>query len=141
MPAYIILNVGDIDGKEVFNNNDGEDAGFPTFQGRIGLATKLLTNKASVFGISGHYGKEEIDFPTGQIRAKSWSMNGDFNIPLSECLSIKGELFLGYNLDDYFGGVLQGINRGMQEIIKTAGGWAQLGYKWGSQWKYNVGWY
>ena len=119
--------------------NDGEDAGFPTFQGRIGLATKVLTNKASVFGISGHYGKEEIDFPTGQRRAKSWSVNGDFNIPLSEYLSIKGEMFLGYNLDDYFGGILQGVNSTTQEIIKARGGWAQLSYDWSSKLKYKAG--
>jgi len=119
--------------------NDGDDVGFPTVQGRLALSTKLLTDKASVFGISGHYGEEEIDFAAGQIRAKTWSMNGDFNLPLTACLAIKGEIFAGYNLDDYFGGILQGINAGTQEIIKTRGGWAQLSYDWSSKMKYKAG--
>ncbi|MBN2467176.1 MAG: hypothetical protein JXD19_03400 [Deltaproteobacteria bacterium] len=119
--------------------NDGDDAGFPTVQGRIALSTKLLTDKASVFGISGHYGKEEMDLPARQIRAKTWSVNGDFDLPLSACLSLKGEIFAGYNLDDYFGGILQGINAGTQDIIKTRGGWAQLSYAWSSELKYNAG--
>ena len=119
--------------------NDGDDVGFPTVQGRLALSTKLLTDKASVFGISGHYGKEEMDFAAGQIRAKTWSVNGDFNLPLTDCLSIKGEIFAGYNLDDYFGGVLQGINGATQEIIKTRGGWAQVSYDWSSKMKYKAG--
>jgi len=126
--------------------NDGEDAGFPTVQARLALATKLLTKRHSVFGISGHYGEEEIDwklnpFTAGkrQERVKSWSLNGDFDLPLTEKVSVKGEAFVGYNLDDYFGGVLQGVNPNTQEVIKTAGGWLQLGYKQNDKLKYHLG--
>ncbi len=124
--------------------NDGEDAGFPTIQGRLGLSTRLFTERNSVFGFSGHWGKEEIDWgnviPRGrQVRVKSWSMNGDLVFPLSPCMELTGEAFLGYNLDDYFGGILQGVDPITREPIKDVGGWAQLSYKPNDQWKYNLG--
>lgn len=128
------------------NQNDGEDAGFPTVQARLALAARLLTKRHTVFGISGHYGKEEIDwqlnpFTSGkkQERVKSCSLNGDFAVPLTDRFSIKGEAFVGYNLDDYFGGILQGVNPNTQEVIKTAGGWLQLSYKHNDKWKYHLG--
>ncbi|MBW1840144.1 MAG: hypothetical protein JRI49_09430 [Deltaproteobacteria bacterium] len=126
--------------------NDGEDAGFPTVQARVALATKIFTRKHTVFGVNGHYGEEEIDwkvrpiFPgTRQERVKSWSANGDFDIPLTEKVALKGEVFVGYNLDDYLGGVLQGVNPTTQEVVKTAGGWMQLSYKNSDKWKYHLG--
>ena len=130
------------------NKNDGDDAGFPTVQGRLAYATKLFAGKDSVFGISGHYGEEEIEWsvkdpPVHHKRMNSWSLNGDFEVPLTSCLSLKGEGFVGENLDDYFGGILQGINNDKDQkqytsIIKSIGGWTQLTYQY-NKWKYNVG--
>lgn len=124
--------------------NDGEDSGFPSFQGRVAWATKLFTATDSVFGVSGHFGKEEIDWgvltPGGhQDRMKTWSVNGDITIPLSPCLTFMGEAFVGENLDDFFGGVLQGVNSTLQEEIKSVGGWAQLNYKYDTKWQTNLG--
>jgi len=119
--------------------NDGEDAGFPTVQGRIALATKSFTEKESVFGISGHYGNEEIDWQGNTQRLKSWSVNYDFDIPISNRLSFKGEAFTGINLDDYFGGILQGVNSVTRDVIKTEGGWAQFNYILNDKWQYNAG--
>ena len=128
--------------------NDGEDAGFPTVQARLALATKLLTKRHTVFGISGHYGEEEIDLefspldPTNrrsQHRVKSWSINADFDLPLTARLSLKGEAFIGYNLDDYFGGILQGVNPLNQAAIRTTGGWMQLAYNQSDKWNYHLG--
>jgi hypothetical protein len=128
------------------NQNDGEDAGFPTVQARIALATKILTEQHTVLGISGHYGEEEIDwdlnpFTSGrkQERVKSWSLNTDFDIPLTNRFSVKGEAFVGYNLDDYFGGIFQGVNPTTQEVIKTAGGFLQMSYTHNDKWKYHMG--
>jgi hypothetical protein len=126
--------------------NDGEDAGFPTVQGRLAVATKLLTANPTVFGISGHYGEEEIDWqvkPTTpgnrQERVKSWSLVGDCELPLTRKLSVKGEFFTGYNLDDYFGGILQGVNPTTREVIKSMGGWMQVSYKQNDKWNYRAG--
>jgi hypothetical protein len=133
---------------DIDSKTDGEDVGYPTVQGRIAYATKLFAGKDSVFGISGHYGKEEIDWglinpALHQKRMKSWSLNSDFEVPLTSRLSFKGEGFVGENLDDYFGGILQGINsdktkKEFTSIIKSMGGWAQLTYQY-NKWKYNVG--
>lgn len=127
--------------------NDGEDSGFPTIQARLALAKKFLTGKHTVVGLSGHYGKEEFDQKLSpllprrrsQRREKSWSINGDFEIPLTGSLAVNGEAFVGYNLDDYFGGILQGINPLTQEAIRTTGGWMQLAYKRGDRWNYHFG--
>jgi len=124
--------------------NDGEDAGFPTVQARCALGTKLFTAKESVVGISGHYGEEEIDWGSltpgkHQKRVKSWSINGDLDIPFSDRWALTGEIFAGYNLDDYFGGILQGVNADARTAVKAIGGWTQLSYQQSPSWKYNLG--
>ncbi|MCX8012144.1 MAG: DcaP family trimeric outer membrane transporter [Desulfobacterota bacterium] len=133
---------------DIDTKNDGEDVGYPTVQARIAYATKLFAGKESIFGISGHYGKEEIDWglkksTLHQKRMKTCSLNADFEIPLTNSLSIKGEGFVGYNLDDYLGGILQGINDistapEYTSIIKSVGGWAQITYQY-KKWRYNAG--
>jgi hypothetical protein len=70
---------------------------------------------------------------------KSWSLNTDFDIPLTNRFSVKGEAFVGYNLDDYFGGIFQGVNPTTQEVIKTAGGFLQMSYTHNDKWKYHLG--
>lgn len=125
--------------------NDGEDTGWPTIQARASLATKAFTQAESVFGISGHVGKEEVDFDLitseedDQERMDSWSANADFLIPISACMTISGEAFFGENLDDYFGGVLQGVNTTEGDEILSRGGWAQVSYMPFPQWTYNIG--
>jgi len=156
---YKGLSNEDIDGD---SKNDGEDAGYPTIQGRLAWATKQLfcTEKESVFGISGHYGQEKIDwsmFDTNikgyhQRSPKTWSINADYEVPLTKRLALKGEWFYGSNLDDYFGGIGQGINtlttgkvgslvpvdEQFTSNIQSMGGWTQLTYQY-NKWKYNVG--
>lgn len=142
------LSNEDLDGD---SKNDGEDSGWPMVQGRIAWATKQLfcTEKESVFGISGHYGEEKIDWSMKnaalhQKTPNSWSINADYEVPLTKCLTFKGEWFLGENLDDFFGGIGQGINtldvkqKQYTSTIKSMGGWTQLTYQY-NKWKYNVG--
>jgi len=142
------LSNEDLDGD---SKNDGEDSGWPMVQGRIAWATKQLfcTEKESVFGISGHYGEEKIDWSMKnaalhQKTPNSWSINADYEVPLTKCLTFKGEWFLGENLDDFFGGIGQGINtldvkqKQYTSTIKSMGGWTQFTYQY-NKWKYNVG--
>ncbi|HNR12980.1 MAG TPA: DcaP family trimeric outer membrane transporter [Thermodesulfobacteriota bacterium] len=125
--------------------NDGEDTGWPTLQGRIALSTKAFTETESVFGISGHYGEEEVDFDLiasdedDQEHMRSWSLNLDFLIPISKCLGLSGEAFIGDNLDDYFGGIVQGVNAIEGDEVMSRGGWAQVSYQPYQQWKTNFG--
>ncbi|MGQ9590401.1 MAG: hypothetical protein ACUVYA_08910 [Planctomycetota bacterium] len=88
----------------------GEDAGFPTAQGRAALSFPLLTSRPTTLGVSGHFGREEYDAPGGvSEKLDSWSVNCDATIPVLSWLSVKGEGFLGANLDEYLGGIGQGL--------------------------------
>jgi hypothetical protein len=92
-----------------------------------------------VFGVSGHYGKEEVDWAGSEKDMKSWSVNCDFTIPFYDRFTLKGEAFWGENLDDYFGGVIQGINTVSQKEIKSRGMWAQINFMPVDKWQYNAG--
>jgi hypothetical protein len=119
--------------------NDGEDSGIPTMQGRIALATELMGKRKSVFGISGHYGEEEVDWAGSETDMRSWSVNWDFTIPIYDRFTLEGEVFIGENLDDYFGGILQGVNTTTQSEIRSRGVWTQLSFKPDDKWQYNAG--
>jgi hypothetical protein len=122
--------------------NDGDDSGFPTVQGRVALTTKGIAGKKNVIGISGHFGKEELgaSSTTGAAnKYDSWSGNIDFVIPLSARFTLSGEAFTGENLDDYFGGVLQGINTTTRNEISSTGMWSQINFAFNKEWQYTAG--
>ena len=106
----------------------GVDAGFPTFQGRVAVQAKLLGDEPFIFGVSGHYGEEEVDFapPTEKSNYASWSVAGDLTFPIFDFAVFTGEIWYGENLDAYFGGIGQGINTTWWEGIESTGGWGQL---------------
>jgi hypothetical protein len=126
----------DLDGG---GQNDGDDSGFPTVQGRFALTTKGVAGKKNVFGISGHFGREQVDWTGAETDYDSWSWNIDFNIPLSERFTLSGEAFTGANLDDYFGGAYQGINTVTRNEISTSGMWSQISFAFNKDWQYNAG--
>jgi hypothetical protein len=120
--------------------NDGDDAGFPTVQARLALTTKGLAEKKNVLGISGHYGQEEVEWTLGdKTDYDSWSGNIDFVIPLSERFTLSGEAFIGENLDDYYGGILYGINTITRKEISTKGMWSQINFAFNKEWQYTAG--
>ncbi len=120
----------------------GEDAGFPTVQGRAAVTFPLLGRKATV-GVSGHFGQEEYDTDaTGRhVDVYSWSGNVDAVLPITEWLRLKGEFFLGQDLDAYLGGIGQGIdvNGGSVTELRSVGGWVAAGLGPWKQWRFNVG--
>ncbi len=119
--------------------NVGDDAGFPTIQGRLALTTKGFAGKKNVIGLSGHFGREEADWAGAETDLDSWSANIDFVIPLSERFTLSGEAFTGENLDDYFGGILQGVNTTTRNEISTTGMWSQINFALNKKWQYNAG--
>jgi hypothetical protein len=127
-------------GSTAFTADPGEDAGFPTSQGRAALSFPLLTDKPTTLGVSGHWGREEYDQDAaGKSRdADSWSVNLDLTLPLSERLALSGEAFLGNNLLAYLGGIGQGTTATLREIT-ASGGWLALGYGPVERWKFNLG--
>ncbi|MBN1906441.1 MAG: hypothetical protein JW927_15225, partial [Deltaproteobacteria bacterium] len=126
----------DLDGG---GQNDGDDAGFPTIQGRLALTTKGFAGRKNVIGISGHFGREEADWAGAETDLDSWSANIDFVIPLSKRFTLSGEAFTGENLDDYFGGILQGVNTTTRDEISSRGMWSQINFALNKEWQYNAG--
>ena len=112
----------------------GTDADIPTFQGRVGIAVPLwVKDKKFGLGVSGHYGKEEIDLnDTGDTKdIPTWSANVDLNLPLTGAIAVLGEGFIGENLDTYAAGIGRGFvanseNPESVKSIKAYGGWFAL---------------
>ena len=127
--------------------DSGEDSGTPTLQARVSMAMDTFGPEKATFGISGHYGEEEYDTNAGggNKEFESWSINFDYTQPVSEKVTVKAELFKGQNLNQYLGGIGQGVNlddtpnHNLYEEIGSKGGWiaASLG-PWKNK-NYNVG--
>ncbi len=115
-----------------WNTDPGKDAALPTIQGRIAYSAPLLvSNQPATLAISGHYGQEEWDTDTiGTHKTlDSWSYNLELTMPICPKMTIAGEYFTGSNLDDYWGGVAQGVNNSLiadLREIRSTGGWAAL---------------
>ncbi|MEI6638076.1 MAG: hypothetical protein WCL46_00010 [Chlorobium sp.] len=115
-------------------NDTGKDASIPSFQGRIAFSEPLIVkNQPATIALSGHYGQEEWDTNgTGSYKTlDSWSCNLELSMPLSEKMLFAGEYFTGSNLDDYLGGIGQGVNSTVTtdpREIRAQGGWGALRY-------------
>lgn len=126
-------------------SESGEDAGFPTVQGRVSATFPWLPAGATTIGVSGHRGQEEYDIdPTGTNRDfDSWSLNLDFLQPITDWITFKAELFRGENLDSYFGGIGQGVRTagadGHDREISSKGGWCALALTPWDRWTFNAG--
>lgn len=112
----------------------GADAGLPTAQGRIGYSWASAGGRQAGVGFWGHLGEEElgempgdgVDGSLHHVDLKSWSTGVDLLIPLSGGATLKAEAWTGENVDDYFGGVGQGINVARRIGVKARGGWVAL---------------
>ena len=120
----------DIDGG---GQDDGADSGTPTAQGNLIFETPLFAGKPAKISVSGHYGCETLDASVSNkivdVDAKdydSWSLIGSFLLPFSDRVALQGSVWQGANLDNYFGGIGQGVNKTLDTEIAAKGGWAQL---------------
>ena len=120
-------------------SESGEDAGFPTFQGRVGVTFPWLPAGATTVGLSGHMGQEEYDMVSGSRDFDSWSINLDVLQPINTWLTLKAELFKGENLDSYLGGIGQGVNTDALKEIDSKGGWCAASLGPWDQWSFNAG--
>lgn len=116
--------------------DDGSDEGTPTVETNLGFEIPLLTTKASKINIGGHFGTETLDTVTttngvSKITGNdttdydSWSVVTSFFIPFSNYFALQGGGFAGENLDAYFGGIGQGINKKLEKEISAKGGWIE----------------
>jgi len=120
--------------------DSGEDAGFPTLQGRASM-----TFNETTIGLSGHWGEEEYDTTaTGHSRDfTTWSLNLDYCQPVCNKVELKAEVFTGENLDAYLGGIGQGVTTDVgpnqYDEVGSKGGWIAAGLgPWNNK-KFNVG--
>ncbi len=120
--------------------DDGQDSGLPSLLGRLSYS-RPYNNKKIVFGVSGHYGEEEIDSISGgrDMDVTTWSVNADILFPIGNTMEFKGECFMAENFDSYFGGIGQGVNPTTYEEINSVGGWVQLGCTPSDRWAFNAG--
>jgi hypothetical protein len=114
---------------ELYPTTDtGKDADIPTFQGRVAwTGPVLVADKPATIAASGHYGQEELDQSATTYTIDSWSTSLELSLPLSNKLLFASECFTGANLDNYYGGIGQGIST-TYNAIRSHGGWAALRY-------------
>lgn len=130
----------DIDGQGV---DDGSDAGFPTVQGNLiyELPSPFVSSQKMKVSVSGHYGQEEVDRPgfVGSQNFNTWSVIGSAKVPLTETLAVQGSIWRGENLEEYYGGIGQGINLVKDTGIAAWGGWIQGVWQYRPDWQFNLG--
>jgi hypothetical protein len=112
------------------NTEPGADAGFPMVQGRASVTLPGIGPKPIVVGVSGHWGQEEHDYMPGaeveSTDADTWSGCVDVTLPISNTLTVKGEIQTGANYSALLGGIGQGVTgAGTSAVneIRSAGGW------------------
>ena len=120
----------DIDGGM---QDDGADSGYPSVQYNVCLETPLLTAKATKLSVSGHWGNETVDSTVSNVVVdtdvkdyNTWSVIGSLFLPVHQKVAFQGTIWQGKNLDTYYGGIGQGINKTLQKGIGARGGYIQL---------------
>lgn len=111
---------------------DGEASGKPTVQGRVAYDFELLVEKKrNSIGLWGHWAQEKLDIPLavdGDRRFESTAVGCDFTLWFADWFWVKGEAFVGKNLDDVRGGIFQGVNTATGDEIDVVGGWIEAGF-------------
>lgn len=124
LTAAISRTIGDDFGSPE-PGDSGVDSGVPTVQLAAARSFPGAAGRTATIGISGHWGKERLEETLAQPVPEfdSWSVNLDVLVPLGKETTLKGELWTGENLDDYFGAIGQGINFARDLEIEAMGGW------------------
>jgi len=116
----VSANLGTTDGQ-----NSGEDSGLPVFMGRLAYGLAGGGEKKATVGVSGLWGKEEVDGLVDD--ADQYALGLDLDLPISDKVSFMGEIQSGKNTDAFtFGG---GINLTTGKEIGATSGWGQILYR------------
>jgi hypothetical protein len=123
-----------------------ESANWPVLEGRAAVSWPAAGDpqRRTMLGLSGHIGETGFDFltagppplslpPADDVRIKTWSVNLDAEVPLSDSTTVRGELFRGANLSPFFGGIGQGVCPCLRKPIHSQGGWIELERQWNSR--------
>jgi len=129
-----------------------EPSGFPVLMGRTALEFPSDSEDAQpiVLGVSGHIGETGFDFlstgpppynlpPEDDARFKTWSINADLELPLTDDLMFRCEFFHGVNLSPFLGGIGQGVCPCLRVPIESTGGWFEFVEHWSPEWESHCG--
>jgi hypothetical protein len=105
--------------------DDGTDAGIPSFQTLLDINHHSDGGSTTRFGVSMLYGtlKSETNLG-GSENYESWGINGHFMMQFASGFGISGEVYTGSNLQSYLGGILE--NSTIDGVSSTGA--------WGSAW-------
>jgi hypothetical protein len=128
LTAAVTRTIGDAFAEEP--GDSGVDSGRPTLQGRAAWEWTAHGRRGGV-GISGHQGSEDLRDDFGDLGREydSWSVGGDLMLPLGERWLVKAEAWTGENLDDYLGGIGQGLNLERATGVRATGGWGSVEFR------------
>ena len=122
-------------GEDIYGGmqDDGADSGYPTLQYNLCLETPLIISRPAKFSVSGHWGNETLDetvsnkvVTSDEKDYNTWSVIGSMILPVHEKVALQGTIWQGCNLDTYYGGIGQGINKTLHTGIGAKGGYIQL---------------
>lgn len=119
------INSIDRDGDGV---RDNEYSGIPGYEGRVGFVVpSWVDEKRMLGGFWGMWGSQRTSVPiSGRQNFEVWGCGFDLHFPLTKHFTARGEFFHGANLDDFRGGIAQGVNLTTGNTIRTTGGWFEL---------------
>jgi hypothetical protein len=114
------IDAKDLDGDGV---RDGEDAGMPNVQARLGF--RGMNTSVGIWALNAW---EKTAAPVaGETDFTASALGADFAFMFGGGFDIRGEAWTGRNLSDFRGGVGQGVNTTTGDEVQSFGGWAELG--------------
>jgi hypothetical protein len=122
--------------------DSGSDSEVPSLQGLVGLTLPMAGRSLGV-GVYGHWGDEDLHNELGgepvDLETSSWGAY--LTLPLGSAVTLSGEAWAGTNMDDYMGGIGQGItvSKTTAKSVAAHGGWAELASRMGYGTYLNVG--
>ncbi|MBN1852552.1 MAG: hypothetical protein JW829_07500, partial [Pirellulales bacterium] len=132
-------------------NVEREPSDWPVIEGRLAITDEepYLFHGPVTLGVSGHIGEQGFDFtanspvldlpPVDDARVKTWSINADLRIPVTDRFGVQGEFFAGQNLGTFLGGIAQGVCPCSRRGIRARGGWVDFWYDWSPSLHSHVG--
>ncbi len=131
--AGALALTGAVDAQDLDGNGtrDGERSAAPNIQVRMGYHGGLWRDDPDQLsaGLWGLYSWEKTDMPVAGGRSfDGQAVGADVRLTLTKRMRLSGEGWWGHNLDDFRGGINQGVSTETGREIESTGGWAELSF-------------
>ena len=121
-----------------FDANEGltEDNGWPNIEARLAFeAGPLMMREGGQqrpfgIGVSGLIGQLRRIGLASNVVSDVWAVGTDIRVPITNWLSVQGELFHGQTIGTYNGAVVQNFTLVTREGIRSTGGWCEASIQW-----------